>query len=64
MLCIVGCTTLADSRPAVTESSAAGAGSGLLVDRLERIDSAINDEIDAGRIPGAVALIMRNGEMG
>lgn len=34
---------------------------GFLPERLARIDSAINAEIAAGRIPGAVALIARNG---
>lgn len=29
--------------------------------RLERIDAAIQAEVDAGRIPGAVALVSRNG---
>jgi len=30
--------------------------------RLDRIDAAITAEIDAGKIPGAVALVARNGE--
>lgn len=36
---------------------------GVLPQRLERIDTAINREISAGKIPGAVALIARNGEI-
>lgn len=39
------------------------AAPGFLADRLQRIDAAINAEIDADRIPGAVALIMRNGQV-
>jgi len=31
--------------------------------RLDRIDATITAEIDAGKIPGAVALVLRNGEM-
>jgi len=38
-------------------------GSGVIVDRLGRIDSAINAEIETGGIAGAVALIVRNGEV-
>ena len=36
---------------------------GVIVDRLGRIDLAISTEIEAGEIPGAVALIVRNGEV-
>ncbi len=38
-------------------------GPGVIVDRLGRIDSAISTEIEAGGIAGAVALIVRNGEV-
>jgi CubicO group peptidase (beta-lactamase class C family) len=38
-------------------------GPGVIVDRLGRIDSAISTEIDTGGIAGAVALIVRNGEV-
>lgn len=36
---------------------------GMLPDRLERIDGAINAEIADGKIPGAVALIAKNGKI-
>jgi len=36
---------------------------GLITDRLARIDASINAEVDAGKIPGAVALIVKNGEI-
>ncbi len=36
---------------------------GLITERLARIDAAISAEVDAGKIPGAVALIARNGEV-
>lgn len=39
------------------------AGSGLIEDRLARIDTAIEAEVAAGKIPGAVALVARNGEV-
>jgi CubicO group peptidase (beta-lactamase class C family) len=40
-----------------------GSGQGLITDRLGRIDSAIDLEVETGRIPGAVALIMRDGKL-
>jgi len=40
-----------------------GAAPGLIADRLARIDTAIEAEVAAGKIPGAVALIARNGEI-
>jgi len=39
------------------------AEAGFIADRLDRIDEVINVEIAAGRIPGAVALIVRNGKV-
>lgn len=36
---------------------------GFLDDRLQRIDNAINAEISVGKIPGAVALIMKDGDV-
>ncbi|MBT8103541.1 MAG: beta-lactamase family protein [Gammaproteobacteria bacterium] len=36
---------------------------GIIIERLARIDSAINTEVEAGEIPGAVALIVKNGEV-
>jgi CubicO group peptidase (beta-lactamase class C family) len=38
-------------------------GAGLIEDRLARIDTAIEAEVAAGKIPGAVALVARNGEV-
>ena len=40
-----------------------GAGPGLIEDRLARIDTAIEAEVATGKIPGAVALVVRNGEV-
>ena len=39
------------------------AASGFIPERLERIERVINGEIEAGKIPGAVALIARNGSI-
>lgn len=39
------------------------AETGFIESRLDRIDDAINAEIDAGKIPGAVALIIQNGSV-
>ncbi len=36
---------------------------GFLDDRLQRIDNAINAEVSIGKIPGAVALIMKDGDV-
>jgi CubicO group peptidase (beta-lactamase class C family) len=36
---------------------------GLITERLARIDASINREVDAGKIAGAVALIVKDGEM-
>ena len=36
---------------------------GLITDRLARINVAITTEVDAGKIPGAVALVAKNGEV-
>ena len=36
---------------------------GLVTERLARIDTAIAAEVAAGKIPGAVALVARNGEV-
>jgi len=36
---------------------------GFDAERLDRIDAAIQREIDAGKIPGAVALVMRDGQV-
>ena len=39
------------------------ARTGFDADRLQRIDAAIERDIDAGKLPGAVALIMKDGEI-
>ena len=36
---------------------------GIITERLSRIDAAIEAEVAAGKIPGAVALVLRNGEV-
>lgn len=36
---------------------------GFVLDRLDRIDRAIQAEIDGGKLPGAVALVARNGSI-
>lgn len=38
-------------------------GNGVIAERLDRIDHAIQDAIDDGEIPGAVALIARDGQV-
>jgi len=43
--------------------SADPAVNGFIPSRLDRIDDAINKEIAAGKIPGAVALVARNGNV-
>lgn len=52
--------SLACAQPAVAKSPH---NAGFNPERLERIDSAINAEIAAGKIPGAVALVARNGNI-
>jgi CubicO group peptidase (beta-lactamase class C family) len=48
----------------VSEVSAApGDDSGFIAERLQRIDDVINTEIEAGRIPGAVGLIAKDGKI-
>ncbi len=56
MWCVVGCAVQ-------TDFSFEGLGTPGFVDaRLDRIDAAIAAEVEAGRIPGAVALVSRKGE--
>jgi CubicO group peptidase (beta-lactamase class C family) len=46
-----------------TDFSFDGLGTpGFIPERLDRIDAAITAEVEAGRIPGAVALVSRKGE--
>ena len=40
---------------------AADGATGFVADRLDRIDDTVKAEIAAGKIPGAVAMIVRNG---
>ncbi|MFY9553753.1 MAG: serine hydrolase, partial [Blastocatellia bacterium] len=44
--------------------SVAPNGSGLSVERLERIGALMNDHVAKGRIAGAVGLIYRRGKVG
>ena len=55
LLLLVGNANLAQSEVS-TDISATG----FVANRLDRIDDAINGEIEAGKIPGAVALVIRN----
>jgi len=56
MWCVAGCAMQ-------TDFSFEGLGTPGFVDaRLDRIDAAIAAEVEAGRIPGAVALVSRKGE--
>ena len=48
---------------AMSLAAAAATGQGLDPVRLERIDAALEAEVAGGRIPGAVALIARDGEI-
>ena len=58
LLFIMGCATVAQ----VEVPDDPGA-TGFIANRLTRIDDAINAEIAAGKIPGAVALVIRNGSV-
>jgi len=58
LLIVVGNTPFAQP-----EISGDPAETGFIANRLDRIDDAINAEIAAGKIPGAVALIARNGNV-
>jgi len=55
LLVLAGCAVQSDF------SFDSGSSPGFIDERLERIDVAINDEIAAGKIPGAVALIVHDG---
>jgi CubicO group peptidase (beta-lactamase class C family) len=58
LLFVVGNATVAQS-----EFSDDPSATGFIANRLNRIDDAINAEIAAGKIPGAVALVIRNGNV-
>ena len=42
--------------------TASPADAGVIPQRLERIETAVNEAIDAGEIPGAVAIVVRDGK--
>ena len=58
LLLVLGNSTFAQSEVSDDPSK-----TGLIANRLNLIDDAINAEIAAGKIPGAVALVTRNGEV-
>ena len=58
LLLVVVNATLAQS-----EVSTHLSATGFVANRLDRIDNAINVEIASGKIPGAVALVIRNGSV-
>ena len=58
LLFVVGIATVAHSEVQNDPSA-----TGFIATRLNRIDDAINAEIAAGKIPGAVALVTRNGSV-
>lgn len=61
---IVGLLLVVGSSPmAQDEIPADPAKAGFISSRLDRIDEAIDSEIAAGKIPGAVALVARNGNV-
>jgi CubicO group peptidase (beta-lactamase class C family) len=55
---LAGCATVTPSVQAVAEDN-----DGFLEERFQRIDDVINREIENGRIPGAVALIAKGGDV-
>jgi CubicO group peptidase (beta-lactamase class C family) len=58
LLFVVGNAAVAQSEVSDNPSK-----TGFIANRLNRIDDAINAEIAAGKIPGAVALVTRNGNI-
>jgi hypothetical protein len=58
LLFVVGNAAVAQSEVSDNPSK-----TGVIANRLNRIDDAINAEIAAGKIPGAVALVTRNGNV-
>lgn len=58
LLCIAGNAPVAQPEGSDTRST-----TGFIATRLDRIDDAINAEIAAGKIPGAVALVIKNGDI-
>ena len=64
MACITGLLIFV-TQAALAQFAESGdsGGAGFVQERLERIDDAINLEIAHGKIPGAVALVIRNGRV-
>jgi CubicO group peptidase (beta-lactamase class C family) len=61
---LLGLLFVVGSAPvALSEVSDDPNATGFIANRLNRIDDAINAEIAAGKIPGAVALVLRNGNV-
>lgn len=56
---VVGVALLVRGVPA---STAAGTGNGDAEGRLERLGASLEEYVEEGRLPGAVALVMRGGE--
>jgi len=62
-LVFTGCILLALSQVGHALENIAPADAGIIPQRLARIDTAVNEAVAAGEIPGAVALIMRDGKI-
>ncbi len=60
-LAIYSQTTSVKNSPSLTEGTASSAG--ISAERLALIDEMLNESIDQGEIPGAVALVARNGKI-
>jgi CubicO group peptidase (beta-lactamase class C family) len=56
-----GQTTSVKDSPPLTEGTSSSVG--ISDERLDRIDEMLNESIDQGEIPGAVALVARNGKI-
>jgi CubicO group peptidase (beta-lactamase class C family) len=64
LIVLLGLLFVVGSAPvALSEVSDDPNATGFIANRLNRIDDAINAEIAAGKIPGAVALVLRNGNV-
>lgn len=63
LLLLPGFFLYASVGPAQTLKPGKPEESGLSTQRLTRIDAAMNDYVKSGKIPGAVALIVRNGRV-
>ena len=54
---------LAYSSAAAPFDAPGRSGNGFIDERLDRIDAVVNAEIEKGKIPGAVAIVVRNGQV-